>query len=397
MQREAKSKRHSIYILLFQICVIADSVLGDDAEFYIISRGIMLIFFAGMLFRIMSHGGKIQTSRSLLLPFAFLLYMTLSLIWSYNRELAFAQYITEIQLFILFFFTYYCMREEGKIEDYLWAVYISGFLMAAYALYKYGGFSGYTSIMQTGRRLGGEIANENTYGLVFANASLIALYLAIMKGRKIHYLSLGIFLFFGFSSGSKKFIFLVAAGVVGIALIHFGWRRIYKTLIGSAVLLYAGTWALQLPMFSTINKRFQSYISGNLNVSDAARNNMASFGIGLFKERPILGYGLNNYRNFYYTGQYSHNNFVELLACLGAVGFVLFYVMYLDPIVFMLKQWIRKSVSFCNEHKMLLFLLVINLIFGWGMVQIYDKNIWFLLGVAIASKDSILQQRVSEV
>lgn len=396
MQRKAKAKRHSIYILLFQLCVIADSILGDDAEFYIISRGIMLLFFAGMLFRIMSHGGKIQISRSLLLPFVFLLYMTLSLIWSYNRELAFAQYITEIQLFILFFFTYYCMREEGKIEDYLWAVYISGFLMAAYALYKYGGFSGYTSIMQTGRRLGGEIANENTFGQIFANASLIALYLAIMKGKRIHYLSLVIFLFFGFSSGSKKFIFLVAAGVVGIALIHFGLRRIYKTLIGSAVLLYAGTWALQLPMFSTINKRFQSYISGNLNKSDVGRKEMIRFGIDLFKQRPVFGYGLNNYRHFY-NGYYSHNNFVELLACLGLVGFVLYYAMYFDPVVFFIRQWIRKSITFCNEHKMLLFLLGVNLVFGYGMVQVYDKQVWLLLGVAIAAKDSILKQQVSEV
>ena len=376
-------------MLLFQLCVICDSVLGDDAEFYVISKGIMLLFFAGMFLRIIQNRGKLKVSRSFLLPFAFFLYMTLSLIWSYNRSLATAQYITELQLFVLFIFTYYFMRTEGKIDDYYIAVYLSGFLMAAFALYKYGGVSGYMSIMQSGRRLGGEIANENTYGLIFANASLIALYLAIMKNRKIHFLSLALFLFFGFSSGSKKFIFLVAAGVVGILLINYGWRRIYKILFGSTVILYAGIKALELPIFRTINKRFHSYISGDLNVSDAARKYMIQFGIDLYKERPILGYGLNNYRHFYPTGQYSHNNFVEILACLGTIGFLLYYSMYVSPIFFFIKQWVKKSVAFCNEHKMLLFLLVINCVFGYGMVQLYDKSAWILLGVSIAAKDTL--------
>ena len=169
-----------------------------------------------------------------------------------------------------------------------------------------------------------------------------------------------------------------------------------KTLIGSVILIYVGIFALNLPIFSTINRRFQSYLSGNLNTSDETRNNMINFGIELFKERPILGYGLNNYRNYYYTGQYSHNNFIELLVCLGIVGFVLVYVMYFSPIKVILKNWIQNSRQINNEHKMLLFLLIVNLVFGYGMVQIYDKNVWILLAVAIAIKDNLLQHTALE-
>ena len=322
--------------------------------------------------------------------------MTISLVWSANRYLAVGQYITEVQLFVLFLFVFYYMKSGGIIEDYLISLYISGFLLAIYALYKYKGINGYMTIMLSGRRLGGEISNENTFGLVFANASLIALYLAIMKGKKIHYLSLALFLFFGFSSGSKKYIFLVATGVIGIALINYGWRKIYKTLLGSIILLYVGIIALNMPIFSTINIRFQSYLSGNLNTSDETRKNMIDFGIDLFKERPIFGYGLNNYRNYYYTGQYSHNNFIELLVCLGIVGFLLFYAMYFTSIKSILMNWIHRSRILYNEHKMLLFLLVVNLVFGYGMVQIYDKNVWILLAVSIAIKDNLLQQTALE-
>ena len=184
LQNRLKSRRYSIYIFLFQLCVIADSVLGDDPNFFVISKGIMLTFFVSVIILIIKNGWKIQLNHSLLLPYLFFIFMTISLVWSANKSLAFAQYVTEIQLFVLFLFIFYYMKKEGKIEDYLYSLYISGFLLALYALYKYKGISGYMTLMLSGSRLGGEISNENTFGLVFANACLIALYLAIMKEKK---------------------------------------------------------------------------------------------------------------------------------------------------------------------------------------------------------------------
>jgi len=50
-------------------------------------------------------------------------------------------------------------------------------------------------------------------------------------------------------------------------------------------------------------------------------------GFETWKNNPVLGIGLNNF-SFYY-GTYTHNNFIEMLANLGIIGLILYYLIYL--------------------------------------------------------------------
>lgn len=383
---ESKKRELNIGIVAFQLCVIANGVFGSDAEYYIVSKVFMLLFFLAVGWRYFLRGGKIIVGRSLILPLVFTIYMALSYMWSYNTSLAYNQLKTELQLIILLFATYLIMKDGATIEDYLKAIYISGFGMILFSLYKYGGLNGYLDAMDTGMRMGGEIANENTFGLLFANASLAAVYYLMMKKQKRHIVSLVVFSFFALSSGSKKAVFMIIAGVCGICILRFGIKKIYKALIICAVFLCVAWYVLQLPIFATVNGRLMSYLSGESNVSDNARANMIRFGLQLFFNRPIQGYGLNNFRAFYYTGQYSHNNFVELLVSLGLIGFAIYYGMYAASIFSLIKKSTKDNPE-RFQYLMLLFLLIISIIFGYGMVQFYSKNVWILLGVALVVAD----------
>ena len=347
----------------------------------------MLIFFFAMLVCIMSDGFKIRAGRGLILLLLFTVYSFISLFWSHYQEVAFGQFITQIQLYILCFFSYTVIRRSGSIEDYLNAIYLSGFIMIIWALYKYGGFSGYLSVMQSGVRVGEEIANQNTFGLVFSNAAVSAFYYAILKNKKIHYLSVIPFAFFGLSSGSKKVLIMFILAAVGLFIAKYGIRKIYKSIIMASIILCVAMYVLSLPAFSTINERITSYLSGDRNVSDMTRESMIEFGIDMFKEHPFLGYGLSNYSQ-YYGGTYSHNNFIEVVVSLGIFGFILYYLMYAVPMITIMYLWYKKR-KLANENIMLLFLLFVDVVFGYGMVQFYGKSSWILIGIALAINDEL--------
>ena len=376
-----------IYVLLFQLCVIFNSVLGSDAVYYELSKFVMLIFFCVMIGYIIESGFKIKVGTGLVLLIIFSLYSFLSLLWSHYQDVAMRQFVTQIQLYILCFFSYVLMREKGNTENYIDAMYVSGFIMIIWALYKYGGLSNYILVMQTGTRLGGEIANQNTYGLVFSNAAFSALYYAVLKAKRIHYLSLIPFVFFALSSGSKKAFLMIVVAVLGLTIIKYGVKRVYKTLLVAVVVFIVAWLVISLPIFSTINERIISYFFEEKNISDLTRERMIEFGLDLFKQHPFFGYGLSNY-GIYYGGTYSHNNFVEVVVSLGGFGFILYYLMYGIPIATLLHKW-HRARRLESENIMLLLLLVVDLVFGYGMVQFYGKSSWLLLGTALAANDKL--------
>lgn len=374
-----------IYLILFQLCVIANAVFGEDKEAFFVSKVVMLLFFVGITFKLLASGTRIVLGKSVILPFFFVFYEIISCVWAFNQEVAISQLVTQLQLFVLFFFSYMYIKKIGRLEDYYNAMYLSGIGLIFYSLYVYGGLSGFLAIMSTGHRMGDLIGNQNTYGLVFANAALVALYYFFFNNEKRHVLLAGLLIFFGFSSGSKKVFFLLLIGLLFLILSKYGIRKLFKVLIYSFVSLLVGWMLIHLPIFSTILERLESYLSVTGNTSDNLRAELIRFGLELFMENPFLGYGLNNYQLFHWSGAYSHNNYIEVLVSLGIVGFVIYYSMFINSAFALIKK--REYLK--PIHFLLAFSILSSFVFGYGMVQFYDKSIWILMGVMLAEIDNI--------
>ena len=95
-------------------------------------------------------------------------------------------------------------------------------------------------------------------------------------------------------------------------------------------------------------------------------------GIELFKSNPIIGIGINGFRGYlasikYRHVTYSHCNYIELLATLGIIGFLIYYLMYLV----ILKNSIKKFDA--NNYIKLLCLsyIMVEIIFEYGFVSFY--------------------------
>lgn len=373
-------------IFLFQCAYIADAVLGSDPRLYVFSKGITVFFWGAMILYIARElKFKIHTGVGFSIALMFTLFCASSCLWAVNKDLAISQMNTQWQLFLLFLFTYILMRETGDVEPYFQAIYFAGFAMLLFAIYRYGK-SGFFQQMLGGVRMGGEITNENTFGMVFSQALIMAFYYYLKSRNKIHFASMAIFLIFALSSGSKKALLMCIVGVIGLSVIYYGLHRIWKTILVVFAVAIAGYYLLQLPLFSVINIRLTSYLSGELNTSDMNRMRFIENGISLIKERPILGWGLQNFRYVTGTDAYSHNNFIEVLVSTGIIGFLLYYSMYLTASWTVIKRFLQqKEVTMI----LMLILAMISVVFGYGMVQFYSKGTWFFLAVLLSSTDEI--------
>ena len=345
----------------------------------------MLLFFVGITFKLLASGTRIVLGKSVILPFILVFYEIISCVWAFNQEVAISQLVTQLQLFVLFFFSYMYIKQIGRLEDYYNAMYLSGIGLIFYSLYVYGGLSGFLAIMSTGHRMGDLIGNQNTYGLVFANAALVALYYFFFNNEKRHVLLAGLLIFFGFSSGSKKVAFLLLIGLIFLILSKYGIRKPFKVLIYSFASLLVGWMFIHLPIFSTILERLESYFSVTGNTSDNIRAELIRFGLKLFMENPLLGYGLNNYHLFHWSGVYSHNNYIEVLVSLGIIGFIIYYSIFINSATVLIKK--REYLK--PIHFLLAFSILSSFVFGYGMVQFYSKGIWILMGVILAEIDNI--------
>ena len=389
-------RENGVTVFFFQLCVVGNNVFGSDAQLYIVSKLLTLAFFGVVLLRII-YKGKVKVNQILLVPVLFTIYCAATAFWAYNTDRVLSQMVTQVQLLVLLLCAFWAMNDGVTLLDYLKALYVSGFGLAIFALVRYGGLDPYIRVMLDGTRMGGEIANENTFGMVFSSAALSTAYYFVLKKKRIHIISFAVFVFFAFSSGSRKAMLILLAGVVGIALIHYGIRRIYQTLIWGTVVLVAVYFMLQIPYFSSVWRRIERTISGEQASTDRARWEMIEYGLELFWKRPIFGFGLNNFRELYRLGLYSHNNYIELLSGGGLIALFLYYAMFFIPAAELLLSR-KKGEKLSDLHLMFWVWQITELIYAFGVVQMYNKNSWLLAGVLmaeaaqVASRKQILQE-----
>jgi len=80
--------------------------------------------------------------------------------------------------------------------------------------------------------------------------------------------------------------------------------------------------------FTEFFAQFAQFESGSRFDSTGHRKRLLELGLTVFQDKPLFGYGLNNYRLLSEGGYYAHNNFIELLVGVGLIGFSLFYYIY---------------------------------------------------------------------
>lgn len=387
MEQTIKIKKHNglslkkiclnLSVLLLFLSVITVNVFGEDKSLYIIPRYTILVFMAMSVVTLIV-GAKKYFSVPVVIMILNMYWFVFATLWAPSQTFALGYLTTLIQTLIMAFLVYEIALNTDSYKLYFKALFYSGLALLVYAIYVYG-FNGLIEQMQSDTRVGGEIANENTFGLVFSFACVCGFYFAFFESKWLYLLGSAVFVFFALSSGSKKSLFTIAIGIFFILVFKYGFRRIYKVIIIGTICGIALLYLLSLPMFSMISTRLTEFLNGGSH-SDNIRAAMRHDALELFWQSPFFGNGAEAFRALSRYGTYSHNNFTELLANYGIVGFVLYYSSFAYVALGCIRGMRRKS----QTSIMMFILLLVRLIMDYGMVSYSTKSAWLFLGMGFA-------------
>lgn len=145
-----------------------------------------------------------------------------------------------------------------------------------------------------------------------------------------------VFMLATFFSGTRKVLLIVAAAVFFVPLAKE--RKVTKKtgylIAALVVFVIAYEIVINVPIFyETVGRRLLSLINhlqnGSQDRSAQTRFRLLREAQNAFNQRPIWGWGLENFRQLFDGRLHCHNNFWEMLVSGGVVGFVLFYIKYI--------------------------------------------------------------------
>ena len=124
---------------------------------------------------------------------------------------------------------------------------------------------------------------------------------------------------------------------------------------------------------------------------------MYSFGFNLFLENPLFGIGFNNFQEYFYTGQYSHSDYIESLASTGIVGFILYQGSYFVLLLKSFKLFLRSNPnSNYRFYYAFIIITVILLKFIGLSIILYNSPIVMLIFVSIIFLSNNLPSIIKE-
>lgn len=327
-------------------------------------RDIPLLFYGSQILFIITmiiylrEKKKINISYSITCIF-FLGWIVTSFLWSTSLENATKFFREVIQISVICsLLSFYCDDTE-KAKKILEYVAISSGITLIYIIIKTPP-SEWTNIYNynlntasSNGRLGTSIGlHPNTMGTLCAIACLMWLYIYRLKKNKISFLWIAISIILILFTKSRGSILMM------ISLIFLYWlfekprvRSVIYKLIICIVLFFSSLWAVFNIgfLYNLVGFRFEGMLgifdsNSTIDASTNGRETLQKIGIEIIKDYPILGVGAGNYANMAFNNYglwrevYSHSNFIEILANLGIIGFLIYYIPRLWCIIALLKS-----------------------------------------------------------
>lgn len=369
-------------------------VFGERENYYMISNVAFMIMTSLMSIRIFIKHKFLLSSRFLsFVP--FLLYSFVSLLWTVSVVETTTRAVTMIRLIILMLVVSLYLYNTNELMNYLYGFAIAGVLVFLYVTSFYG-INGLKEMISDNVRVGTEIVNANTLAIYMAISSMIFFILFIRKKNVIFLLPIIAFVIIIALTGSKKGFIDLVIGIVLCTLIQrnenkaIKWKSIIKVVLIILILFIVVYIGWQLPIFSTIRIRMEgmfSFLYGNSSIIDHStyeRQVMIEAGMKQFFETPIFGNGIgasgiitNNVLGYM---TYLHNNFIELLATGGIIGFLFYYI----PILKMISNcWKYHKYSLeCQISSIMIIIILVN---DFAAVQYFSKITFVIFSIAISS------------
>lgn len=387
LRKKITLKKMNKYALYIYICTLF--VFVYDVELVRISELAFILFVSTTVIKIFKT--KIIKINKIFIPIILLLvFSTLSIIWSVDKGMATTRLITLYQLIILFFFVYQSVDDEDDVKHALNSIIIGGLGMSLYSMYYYG-FENILIALIDGLRLGGDITQENTFGYYSAITSVLLINFYSYTKLKIYLVLFALPMMFVFTSGSRRSVLLAFVGFFSsLFFAQIKNNKRIKMYIKMLVLILGAILSIYFISQIEFFERFTSFISfiqGEASGDNSlmTRESLITSGFELFKERPVLGFGLHQFRVVHGLkyGEFmsAHNGYVNILVELGIIGFILYYIIYIK-VLFKLIHLIKHQVTIVNSS--LIILLILQLVSDIATITFWDKLTYILFGLCFS-------------
>ena len=341
---------------------------------------------------------RVSIYREVMFSMAYLLFGAASILWAESSDAAFTKVRTIFLLLVLLVLVTTYIVKIGKPIYIMIAISIGSVALAIYMMATYG-FSGlFEAFEETEERVGDLINNVNA----IANSLVVGL--LAMIGMAFLYKQIWLVLPIAFTS-----ICLFAAGsrtatislIVGLVILIVFWLKSMRSSMGrffgtvsiivSAVVIFF--LVRDLPAFQTLSLRMEnifSFLTGESKVikenSTEVRMDYIRLGWEQFLKTPIFGNGIGcagyAMEETYNRVTYLHNNYIEILASGGIIGFILFYAPYAIALISLLKR-VFKDRDRTPVVVITLVLLITRLIGHLGIVLYYSKIEYLFIALLI--------------
>ena len=213
------------------------------------------------------------------------------------------------------------------------------------------------------------IDKEKTFKTLFFKVVTIALFLLVD-------------IFMGTKSG--LLIFAIGTGVLIIGKTNNPIKIIFRIAIIVSLLFLFFYAMMNIPiLYNSIGYRMEFMINtitgkGIGDASTMMRMKFVDDAFNVFKNHPIVGVGQDGFRYVNrYEFTYSHNNYVEILANLGIIGFVIYYSRFV--------KYIRDAILVRRITTLPIMLLVILLVVDFTGVTYSLENPYILTSLVIGN------------
>ncbi|PEC80325.1 O-antigen ligase family protein [Bacillus cereus] len=385
-----------ILIIIFLITVFAD--MSEEGIYYskfLIIMMISLVYFV--------KNKSISFEKNIYIFYLFLILTGASGLYGFRNDVTIGNLLTLTCCLMLVIVLPLILSTKERLYIFMSWFIIFGLILSVYVI----SLTDYNRLLE-GRYYASEvleesIGNRNAVALLIGLAFNFGVYKVFYQRNYKHLIFALVMLTAVLLTGSRKGLLICFIPMfINIFLMgmksnlkkniqYFFVSLILATLL--SILFYNILFKIDI-LYENIGWRFESmyqeiFLHESSNEgSYHTRKNMIQYGMDYFKERPLLGHGIENFRYLYAqeVGKetYSHNNYIELLVNNGIVGLLLYYSFYIS-VILKANDRRRKSESL-EEKRYYLFcisLLICMFIIDWGLVSYKWYPNYILLALAL--------------
>lgn len=334
----------------------------------------VVLMAVGLLYRAAVAGWRIRFDVLLPIFWLFTAYAFASVLWSVQQADALVSGIGLVVDVAGATLVWLALQNGVPLKALGVAAAIGASVQAAVALNQF--------LLHGASRSEGLTGNANALAI---QLSMTAFLLLLTAGRErwTHVLALALVIVATITSGSRKMVFvwfsyaLIIGRAVGLRMQRSSLLTaiaLFTLPVAAWVFLSYGHILLGPLEELTVVQRIEGTFEGR---ETGKRSGLIEDALARWWDRPIAGYGINQYRQVSPYAAYSHNNYTEILANFGVIGAGLFYVIH----VLVLARAVRGAIGGARDAWVVIAIVLATLLMDVARVSYAGRLTWLMFVV----------------